>query len=130
MKGFALIVLSLWAMLTSPPSASGNSPYEVRNRSGVYHGNADEFSKPVVLEAARVFDQIPEYQEIKRRHLTKDVPEYGLLLERANRHFFRALFKVARRDGYDLIAETGAVVDRRGTALKDVTDDAIRALEE
>ncbi|MBI3269785.1 MAG: hypothetical protein HYZ53_12240 [Planctomycetes bacterium] len=124
------ILLALSSLLPWPPVDAGTGAFQVLNRPLVYHGDPDDFSAPAVLEALRCFERIPEYQEIKRRKLPPNDPEYGILLEKANKRFFRAVCRLSRRDGYDLIAELGAVVRRGGDPLKDVTEDAIRLIEE
>lgn len=127
----ALLLSTLTALLP-PPSIgpAGGGGYEVRQKAGVYFGDAADFSRPAALEAVRVFDRIPEYQEIKQRRLPPNDPEYGILLEKANKRFFRAVCKTAKRDGWDLVAEVGAVVDRSGQPLRDITLEVVRAVEE
>lgn len=126
----ALAMLAVASILLIPSLDAKGGVYRVNSPAGVYYGNPEDFACPAVLEAARVFDHIPEYQEIKRRNLQPTDPEYGILLEKANKRFFKVVCRVARRDAYDLMAELGAVTRSDGKPIKDVTDDLIKVLEE
>lgn len=120
--GVALVFASACGL-----AATDEPRYQVHGHAGVYYGDADEFSAPAQVEAARVFARIPEYQEIQRRRLTRTEPEYAFLLEKANRRFFKAVHQVARQRGHDLVAEPGTVTSADGAALPDCTEAAISA---
>lgn len=93
----------------------------------VYYGELEGASKPAVLVAQKVFDQIPEYQEIKRRGLGPGDTDYIVLLTRANEKFYAAVRKVVDAHGYDVVLEKGTHVFDR--APPDVTQAVIDALE-
>ncbi len=109
--------------------AAATPGYRVADRGKIYFGNPDQFTKPAVLCATSVFEQIPEYKEIKRRGLTSKDAEYWLLLDKANKKFYAAVKTVAKNDGYDLVGELGAIQAEEGYALPDITSAVIAALE-
>ncbi len=81
----------------------------------IYYGNADD-AVSATLDAREVFSHIPEYATIVKQGYPKEAPEYWILLERANRRFYAALHRVARRMRLD------AVVEARGRAASDTED--------
>jgi hypothetical protein len=101
--------------------------YKVADKGKVYYGNPDSFSRPAVIASARVWSEIPEYKEILSKKLTGKDPEYWILLDKANRKFFKAISKVAAGKGHDLVAESGAVAGE--PAPPNITDEVIKALE-
>lgn len=93
----------------------------------IYYGALEGASKPAVLVAQKVFDQIPEYQEIKRRGLGPGDTDYIVLLTRANEKFYAALRRVVDTHGYDVVVEKGT--HAFDGAPPDVTQAVIDALE-
>ena len=92
----------------------------------VYFGNPRNFYRPAELEASKVFQVIPEYQEWQK--LDPSDPRYWTLLDKANTCFIRALVSVARRYDYDLIGEKGFL---RGHKLESkVVDITLVVLDE
>jgi hypothetical protein len=91
----------------------------------VYYGSKENPQNPARITASRVFERIPEYQEIRRRGLNENDPEYWILLDRANQKFYRAVRTVARERRRDCIAEQGTVPDD----WPDDTEAVIAALE-
>lgn len=96
--------------------------------TNVYHGKVDGAQKPAELVAATVFDKIAEYQEIKKRGLKKDEPEYWILLNKANEKFYKAVKKVADENSYDVVVEKGSH-KFDGKEVPDATQKVIDALE-
>lgn len=92
----------------------------------VYYGSLNGAKKPAQIEAQKVFDQIPEYQEIKRRKLKESDSEYWVLLEKANQKFYNAVARVAQDRGFDVVVEKGS--EKFETEPPDVTQDVIGAL--
>jgi hypothetical protein len=90
----------------------------------VYFGNPRNYRNPAELEAAKVFQVIPEYQELVRQKLDNSDPRYWSLMDRANTRFIRALVSVAKKYSYDLIGEKG-FLGRQG-----VTDITLVVLDE
>lgn len=117
-----LLILAA-AMLLAPAALAGESKATV-DESKVYYGDADNFEKPAVITITKVFEQISEYTEARKKG--KDDPQYFILLEKANQKFFTALEKVAREEAKDLIAETGSV--KSDKPVPDVTELVIKAL--
>mgnify|MGYP001596394134 CR=1 FL=1 len=81
----------------------------------VYYGTADD-AVSAMLDAREVFSHIPEYATIVKQGYSKQAPEYWILLERANRRFYAALHRVARR------LRLATVVEGRGRAGTDAED--------
>ena len=96
------------------------------DESLVYYGNPARFRKAGEIVCDAVFREIPEYRKIIEEGLTEGV-RYDFLLLRANAKFRKALRKVHRHEGYDLIAEVGAV-RIEGKTIPDITSQVIDAL--
>jgi len=90
----------------------------------VYFGNPRNYRNPAELEALKVFQVIPEYQELVRRKLDSSDPRYWSLMDKANTRFIRALVGVAKKYNYDLIGEKGFL------GRQDVTDITLVVLDE
>ncbi|MEQ8763073.1 MAG: hypothetical protein RL885_04045 [Planctomycetota bacterium] len=82
---------------------------QVVDKKKVYFGDPDNFSRPAVISAKKIFDEIPAYKQIKEEGLDKNDPRYWTLLEKANKVFKRVVKKVAENGGYDLVAEVGSL---------------------
>ena len=123
----ALLGIALALLLTSTLSAG--SSYEVKDKNQIYYGDPDSFSKPAVLTASTVFDSIKEYKEIKDRKIKPDDPDYWILLNRANKRFYKAVKKTAEDKSYDLMGESGSIEAKDGAALPDATSDVVAAVD-
>ncbi len=128
--GILVVTLVALALVTGILSVSADtySDTQVTDRSKIYFGDADRFTRPSVVVAMRVYAEISEYQEVRRRRLTRDDPDYYVLMERASRKFRSAIEKAAEAGGYDLVGEKGAVTRSKGT-LPDLTDSAIEEVK-
>jgi len=108
--------------------AASKHDFEVVNSDSIYYGSGKHPKTPAVCDADEVWAEIPEYQTIVEEELTASDARYHLLLKRATKRFQRALKKLAEREGYDMIGETGsikAVGDEKKeipTATKDLID--------
>jgi len=98
------------------------------DRSKVYLGNPESFNSPAEINASEVFEAIPEYRQIRQEKISPDDARYWLLMNKANKRFYRALKTVSKTCGYDLIAEIGTIGVYRGKNVPDVTGDVILAL--
>lgn len=96
------------------------------DESQVYYGNPAKFKKAGEISCDSVFREIPEYKKIIEEGLTEGV-KYEFLLLRANKKFRAALKMVARTDGFDLIAEVGAI-RIEGKTVPEITGKVIAAL--
>jgi len=90
----------------------------------VYFGNPRNYRNPAELEAAKVFQVIPEYQDLLRQKLETSDPRYWSLMDKANTRFIRALVSVAKKYNYDLIGEKGFL------GRQNVTDITLVVLDE
>ena len=94
----------------------------------IYFGSPSSYKKPAVVNASAVFKEIPAYKQILKEKLTEKDPKYMILIAEANQVFKKALKKVYKDSGYDLIGEVGAIkID--GKDAPDVTSEAINAIE-
>jgi hypothetical protein len=101
--------------------ATPDGKYKVQ-RKKLYYGDEKKFSRPAVLEAAKVYEKIPAYRSILDRRLTPDDPEYWPLMRKASAAFVKALKSVCSRDGYDLVGELGSIEPSDGeAAVPDIT---------
>ena len=108
-------------------SADEEVTYEVTDPDGIYFGSGTHPKTPAVITADSVWAEIPEYKKIIDDGLDDDDPEYHLLLKKATERFAKALRKLAKRDGYDMIGEVGsiAVSGESKAKIPDVTDDMV-----
>jgi len=100
---------------------------KVLNAKKIYYGKADTATKPATVKAKKVFAKIPEYQEIKRRGLTKNDIEYWTLMKKASKKFRAAVKKASGTENKDLVAESGAI-EVKGETIPDITAAVIKAL--
>lgn len=105
--------------------------YGCADASKVYYGNHRLFQRPCEVSCDRVYQHIPEYQEILRRGLTDKDPRYHLLMKKATERFSSAVKKMARGKRHDLVAELGAVrkVRKKAPDVPERTNDVIKALD-
>ena len=108
--------------------SGGASIVEAAPQSQTYYGDPDDFQRPGEVQATRVFNEIPEWQEIQKRSLNPDQAEYWILLDKANQKFYRAIHKVAQKLRLDLLAELGTLPRDKGEP-PNVTDQTIGLLE-
>ena len=92
----------------------------------VYFGKLAGAKSPGEVVAKSAFAEIPDYKEIKEKGLTKDDPEYWILLSKANDKFYAAVKKVGEENKFDVIVEKGTA--KLETAAPDVTRKVIAAL--
>lgn len=77
--------------------------------SAVFYGDMRSWEKPAALDDDAVYREIPEYQEVCDKKLATDDPKYGILMSKARAKFRRAVRKVAKDKGFDLVARVGSV---------------------
>lgn len=93
----------------------------------VYYGALEGAQKPAAIVAQKVFDRIPEYQEIKRRGLGPNDSDYWVLLAKANEKFYGAVRRTAEAIAYDVVVEKGTHTFDKEPA--DATQAVIDSLE-
>ncbi len=95
----------------------------------IYLGRYKGFRKAAVLDTQKVFNAISYYQELKRAGLNKKSGRYWILIQKSNRIFYKALRKMAKDQGYDLIgAQKSILID--GTSPPDLTAKLIQIIPE
>ena len=111
----------------SASHAASKHDFEVVDSSAIYYGSGKHPKTPAVCAADDVWAEIPEYKTIVEDELTASDPRYHLLLKRATKRFQRALKKLARRDSYDMIGESGSIkaVGKNKKSIPTVTRDLI-----
>jgi len=125
--GIVLAFVSVSAWRPAVTLAEETYDYTVVDADGVYLGQGKHPRQPAQISADQVWAEIPEYKQILDEKLTDDDPKYHLLLRKATARFERALKKASERDGYDMIAEVGAI-DRTSddaAEIPDITSDLI-----
>lgn len=130
LAGLTVLVL-LTALVPVAVAYAGVGDYSCSDPKKVYFGNHRLFRRPCTVSCDRVYQRIPEYQEILRRGLTDKDPHYHLLMKKATKRFTAAIKSMARSKNHDLVAEVGAVRRNKKKAPKipDRTADALRALD-
>jgi len=122
-----LVAATTIALASETHAADPAHDFTVTDSSRVYYGKKKHPKTPAHCDADSVWSQIPEYKTIIEDELGPDDARYHLLLKRATKRFQRALKKLSKRDGYDLIAEVGAVkaVGKKKKKIPTVTSDLI-----
>ena len=117
-------------LLLAAPAEAGLGDYRCTDTGRVYHGNARLIRKPAVCSADRVYRHIPEYRQILSENLTEKDVRYHFLMKEASQKFLKAVKAVAREDGFDFVAEVGAVQVARDEAPEpeDKTDAVVAKL--
>ena len=111
-----------------PWGASSLSAKTKIDEDKIYYGDVRKYSRPAVVDAAKVYRQIPAHQEILQRKLTRDDPDYWPLMRKASQMFLKALRNVCQEKGYDLIGEVRTItID--GGATPEITSDVIATLQ-
>lgn len=105
--------------------AAEDHDFTVTDSDGVYYGSGEHPSAPASIRADDVWAAIPEYKKIVDDNLTDDDAEYHLLMKRATERFQKALRSEAKRESYDMIAESGAVKANGSKKIPDATDDLV-----
>lgn len=116
------IVIALGALLgvNHPP------PADIPPLAVIYYGKLEGAKAPAQVTASRIFDQIPEYKQIKEKGLTSSDPEYFILLNKANEKFFEAVRKAAGQASCDVVVEAGST-KIEGT-VTDLTQKAVESI--
>lgn len=116
---FTVLCLSPWSSLAAKTKIDADK---------IYYGDAKKYNNPAVVDAAKVYRHIPAHQEIIERKLTRDDPDYWPLMRKASQAFVRALRKICREKGYDLVGEVRSIsID--GKTVPDITAQVISKLE-
>ena len=131
-RAAALAALFLCAELlplfADSPAAGRASTLVVLDSKKIYYGKANKAKKPAVVKLKKVYKHIPAYRRIVEEGLKKTEARYHLLMAQASKAFRKALSKVAKEKGYDLIAEFGAI-KVKDKKLQDITKLAIKKIK-
>ncbi len=123
-----VLVLTMMGMMGAGALAAEKPVvYVVKDKDAIYYGSGTSPKTPAIIRADEVWEEIPEYKKIIEDDLGDDDPAYHLLMKKATERFNGALKKIAKREGYDMIGEEGAikVKGKPDEKLTDATDDAI-----
>ncbi len=113
---------------TPAPARLAAGKIVVKDSTKIYLGSADTSKAPSTIESSRVYDAIPEWQEIGRRGLTPDDIDYWVLRKKAADKFRAAVKKGADKEKKDLVAEVGAI-EIPGETIPDITSSVIAEIE-
>ncbi|MBI4583609.1 MAG: hypothetical protein HY717_06275 [Planctomycetes bacterium] len=113
----------------SPPEVSPalNDKYKVQEEK-IYYGDPKNFHNPAVLDASKIYNEIPAYQKIVQKGLTKNDPEYWPLMQKASNVFVRALKAVCKEKGIDLVGEVSSISCDHDQ-VPDITEAVIEAVK-
>ena len=127
---FVLIILLLASPLLQGIESLDSPALVILDRNKIYYGNPKKkVTKPAVLSLSKVYKQIPAYKKIISENLKESDARYHLLMAEATTLFRRALKKAARSDGYDLVAEIGAISLGPGKTLPEITELIIKKIK-
>ena len=100
----------------------------ILNAKKCIQGSAYGAAAPCVIDLQAALKATPEAQEFLARNVTKDAPEYYLLLNRANERMHSAIRKVSAKHGFDVVMERGALVlkpDQSDVMVADITNEVV-----
>ena len=100
----------------------------ILDKSKIYFGKPNKVTKPAVVARKKVYDKIPAYKKIKQEKLKPTDARYHFLVREASEKFKKAVKKVAKAKGYDLVAEKNAILVP-GKILPDITKDVIKKIQ-
>jgi hypothetical protein len=100
--------------------------FEVVKADEIYFGSGKHPKAPGVMTADDVWAAIPEYKQILEDELTDEDAQYHLLLRKAAERFSKALKKLAKRDSYDMLGETGSIKALGKKKIPDVTKEMVK----
>ena len=127
--GFLAVFCSWVAMASALPVDGGSDDVKVVRPEKVYHGDAKRFTKAAVVDSQEIVRATSYYQEIVKEKLDKNSAKYWVLIRKANDAFHKVVRQVAEDEGYDLVAEEGALEAVKGK-LANLTSLAKRKVEE
>ncbi len=113
--------LVLGSAVLAAAEAGTKYDFEVAKADEIYFGSGKHPRAPGVMTADKVWAVIPEYKQILEDELTDDDARYHLLMRKAGERFSKALKKLAKRDGYDMLGETGSIKALGKKKIPDVT---------
>ena len=119
-EALVLIPLAL-LMAGAQVAAEAAHDFEVTSADDIYYGTGKHPKTPAAMKAADVWAKIPEYKQILADELTDDDAKYHLLMKKATERFNKALKKLAKRDGHDMLGETGSIKSLKKKKVPDVT---------
>ncbi len=90
----------------------------------VYFGDCRHYSRPVEINAKKVFMAIPSYREIVEKSIPANSALYMLKLDEANKTFKRAVKAYAEENMCDLVCEEGRI-----KGASNITDEVIAKIE-
>jgi len=108
--------------------AAASERYKVQEEK-IYYGDPKNFRNPAVLDAAKIYNEIPAYQKIIQKGLTRNDPEYWPLMQKASNVFVRALKAVCKEKGIDLVGEVSSITCE-SAAVPEITEAVIAAVRE
>jgi len=131
-----LVAVALFAIVAGAASESASAgqetaaskhEFEVVDSSQLYYGRKKHPKSPAHCDADSIWAEIPEYKTIIEEELGPEDPRYHLLLKRATKRFQGALKKLAKREGHDVIGETGSIkaIGKKKKTISVVTKDLI-----
>lgn len=85
----------------------GFGAYTCEGPARIYHGRPGFVRRPCAVSADRIYEEIPEYQEIRRKRISKNNPRWHLLMREASKRFSAAINTMARKYNHDVVAEIG-----------------------
>ncbi len=125
------LITALGLLGSSPLVLAGDGhSFEVVDSDAIYFGEGTHPKTPAVILCDEVWGAIPEYKKILDDDLSDDDPKYHQLMKKATERFQKALSKVAKREGYDMIGEEGSIaaVGEVKKEIPDATKDLVDAV--
>lgn len=123
--------LALAGAAQEAPAQQKGVKVKVLVRSRIYYPKPFKdkklYKKIGLVDCGTILNATPEYKEIERRDLDEESAEYHILVKRASDRFKKAVRRTVSSDGYDLIAESGAITVE-GRKLPDITKTVIKQL--
>jgi hypothetical protein len=120
------ILVAVLALSAATSLQAGDKKVTI-DEAAIYYGNSSNFEKPGTVDVNKVYNKIPEYQEIIRLKLKDSDAKYTMLMRTATDKFLNAIQAVADDKGYDLIGASGSI-QIEGVKVPDITSYVIAEL--
>ncbi len=119
MKIWCLIAIMILAAVPLCASAASIAKDDVDSQK-IFWGNSQQFSKPAEINLVALIKKTPEYKTIVKESLDSSGAKYWILMAQAQERVTKSIVRVARKNQFDLVCETG-YLGALGIEVKDIT---------
>ena len=120
MKAWCLTAILILAAVPLCASAASIAEDDVDPQK-IFWGNSQQFSKAAEINLVTLIGKTPEYKKIVKEKLDSSGAKYWILMIQAQERVTKSIVRVARKEQFDLVCETG-YLGSLGVEAKDITE--------